>query len=111
MSARHERHECDTNDTSATQVRRECYTNDTSAGRVKNFDFDNDSSENIFSHSYINYITMKDYKERNNFILRTTFWKCLLPMPFEKCTTKAISKGYTSDFSCKCPRTFPHSYS
>ena len=57
MSARHERHKCDTNDTSATQVRRECYTNDTSVARVKNVDFDNDSSENIFSHSYINYIT------------------------------------------------------
>ena len=56
MSARHER-QCDTNDTSATQVRRECYTNDTSVARVKNVDFDNDSSENIFSHSYINYIT------------------------------------------------------
>ena len=34
---------------------------------------------------------MKDYKERNNFILRTTFWKCIVLMPqnaFEKCSTK-----------------------
>ena len=23
---------------------------------------------------------VKDYKERNNFILRTTFWKCLVPL-------------------------------
>ena len=58
-SARHERHECDTSDTSktgATRVRHECHTNDTSATRVKNFDFDNDSSKNIFSHSYIYYM-------------------------------------------------------
>ena len=24
---------------------------------------------------------MKDYKERKDFILRTTFWKCFVPMP------------------------------
>ena len=41
-SARHERHECQTNDASAT--------------RVKNFDFDNATSENIFSHPYVSYI-------------------------------------------------------
>ena len=70
-SARHERHECDTNDTSATRVRlqrhkcetttrvlhkpHECYTNDTSATRVKIFDFDNDKVENIFSQPYSSY--------------------------------------------------------
>ena len=33
---------------------------------------------------------MKDYKERNNFILTTTFWKYLVPIPkaFKKCTKK-----------------------
>ena len=41
-SARHGRHECDTNGTSAT--------------RVRNFDFDNGKSENIFSHPYISYM-------------------------------------------------------
>ena len=40
--ARYERHECDTNDTSATQM--------------KNFDFDNNTSKNIFSHPYIYYM-------------------------------------------------------
>ena len=40
--ARHERHECDTNDTSETQV--------------KNFDFDNNTSENVFSCPYISYM-------------------------------------------------------
>ena len=47
MSARHERHECDT---SATRGRHECYTNDTSATRMKSFDFDKDTGKNIFSH-------------------------------------------------------------
>ena len=42
MSARHERHEC--------------YTNDMSATRVKNFDFDDDTSKNIFSQPYIYYM-------------------------------------------------------
>ena len=52
-SARHKRHECDTN---ATRVRYECYTNDTSATWVKNFDFDDYTSKNIFSHPYIYYM-------------------------------------------------------
>ena len=33
---------------------------------------------------------MKDHKERDSFILRTNFWKCLVPSQnaFEKYTTK-----------------------
>ena len=38
----HERHKCETSDTSAT--------------RVNNFNFDNDTSEGIFSDPYISYI-------------------------------------------------------
>ena len=40
---------------------------------------------------------MKDYKERNNFILSTTFENASFPCQntFEKCTTKALSKSYT----------------
>ena len=63
---------------------------------------------------------MKDYKEKNNLILRTNFWKCLVPMPKCVCQSatqklnflmaKVISKSYTQDCSCKCPRTLPHSY-
>ena len=55
-SARHERHKCTTNVTSATRVRhkrheltpvwQECYTNDRSATRARNFDFDNGTSKN-----------------------------------------------------------------
>ena len=66
---------------------------------------------------------MKDYKEKNNFILRTTFRKCLVPMP--KCNfatlkseprklkfvmAKAVSKSYTLDCTYKCPCTFSRSY-
>ena len=46
-------------DTSATRVRHErheCSTKVTSATQVKNFDFDNETSENIFSHPYISYM-------------------------------------------------------
>ena len=43
-----------------------------------------------FSHPYINYMANKDYKQTDNFIPRTTFWKCLFPCQnaFEKCITK-----------------------
>ena len=73
-------------DTSVTRVRHKqhgCEMNDTIVTRVKNFDFDNDTSENIFSHPYTSYMAnerMKDYKERNNFILRSAK-DYLLEMP------------------------------
>ena len=70
---RHERHKCETSDTSdtiATWVPRECHTNDASATRVKNFDFDNDTSEKKFSHIKLAIEQMKDYNEKNNFILQ-----------------------------------------
>ena len=57
---------------------------------------------------------MKDYKERNNFILRTTLLPC--QSDFQKCTTKtefcddkSYIKIYTLDCSCKCYCTFPRS--
>ena len=68
--ALHERSERDTIATQMTRVQK----------RVKNFDFDNDMSENIFSHPYISYMANQRL-ERNTFILRTTFWKYLVPMP------------------------------
>ena len=90
---RDERHECDTSDTSATQVRHECYTNNASATQVKNFDFDNDTNKTYFHfHTSIFAIwQVKDYKERNNFIRRTTFWKRLFPMP--KCVSQVHQKN------------------
>ena len=56
--------------TRATRVRQQCYANETNATQVKNFDFDKDTSENIFPHSYVSYIAMKNCKERSNFILK-----------------------------------------
>ena len=63
---------------------------------------------------------MNDYKERNNFILRTNFWiippslaKMRLKTAAQKLDfvmTKALPKSYTLDCSCKCSSTFPHSY-
>ena len=47
-------------------MRHECYTNDTSATRVKNFDFQNETRENIFSHPMLAIWKMKDYKERHH---------------------------------------------
>ena len=84
----------DMSDASATQVWHECYTNDTSATQVKNFDFDNDTSKNIFLHPYIYYMASEDYKLRENFILKTTFWKCLVPTV--KCIWKVHHKNQTS---------------
>ena len=79
-STRHERNECD-----------KCATRTT---RVKIFDLIT-TQVKTFSHPYIFTAIwqMKDYKERNNFILRTTFWKCLVPMP--KCVWKVYHKNWT----------------
>ena len=119
-SARHERHECDTSDTSVTQVRYECYTNDTSATRVKNFDFDNDTGKNIFSHPYIYYMASERLQgeeqfHTKNYLLEMSRFHAKMrlksaPQKLNFLMAKAISKSCTLDCSCKCPCTFPHSY-
>ena len=91
-------HECQTR---ATRVRHEWDTSDTSVTRVllerhewKFFDFHNNTSENIFSHPYSSYMANERlHKERNNFIRRTTFWKCIFPMPI--CIWKVHLKDWT----------------
>ena len=79
------RHEWDKSKSSATEVRHKCYTNDTTAAQVNNFEFYNDTNKNIISHAYIYFMAkikeIKDHKDKNNFIVRTTFWKCFVPMP------------------------------
>ena len=94
IRVQHEQHKCDTSGTRitqvwhqcyttnmrATRVRNECYTNDTSATWLKNLNFDSEAFENIFYTTILAIWLMKDYKETNNFILRTTFWKCIVPM-------------------------------
>ena len=127
-SARHERHECDTNDTSATRVTHdwntsatrvthECNTSDTSATRVKNFDFDNETSENIFSHPYISYIANEILQGKKQFHsksylleMRRSHTKMRLksaPQKLKIVIATDISKNYTLDCSCKCPLRFP----
>ena len=97
MSARQERHECDTSATQATRVwheRRdsdtsetiarhywdtsdtsaarvqECDTNDTSVIGVKNFDFENGTKGNIFSHPHISYVTNETLQGEEDFYFK-----------------------------------------
>ena len=87
-SARQERYEGDTSDTSPTWVqdkcdtsarpaRHECYAKDTNATRVKNFDFDNDTSENIFSRPGISYMAYERLQGEKRFHSKN----CLLEVP------------------------------
>ena len=75
------RHDCDMREAGATQMGLDCDKNGKIATQVKNFDFDYKTSENIFSHPIFARWKMEDGKERINFILRHTFWKCFIPMP------------------------------
>ena len=61
------RHKCDTSATRTTRVQHECYRTNTSETRVKDFDFDNDTSKNIFSHSYIYYMTSERLQREEQF--------------------------------------------
>ena len=99
-------------------MRHECYTNNTSATRVKKFDFDN-NSENLFSHLCISYIENERLKGEEqfhckNFLLemprsnaRIRFKSALQKLNFVM--AKAISKCNSLDCSCKCPCTLQHS--
>ena len=98
-SARHERHECDTWNTSAIQVRRECNANDTSATRMTRVPHEwkilillTTRVKTYFHTPVFTIWQVKDYKERNNFIRKTTFWKCLVSMP--KCVLIAHHKNW-----------------
>ena len=95
---RHEKPKCSTSKTRKTRVRHECYTNDTSATRVRH---ECDTSEKLLilitarvkTYFHIHIFTIwqvKDYKEKNNFILSTTFRNASFPCQneFEKCTTE-----------------------
>ena len=102
MSARHERHEYDTSDVSPAWVqhehnewnvnvahvlyeRYEWAASATQTARVRHewkvFILVTTRVKTYFHTPILAIWDMKDYKERNNFILRTTFWKCLISMP------------------------------
>ena len=119
-------HECDTSDTSETRttaLQHKCGTSATRTIRVRHerkILILITTRVKTYFHTLIFTIwQVSNYKERNNFILGTTYWKCLVPCQnaFKKSTTKtklfngkAISKSCKLDCSCKCPRTFVHSY-
>ena len=78
----------DTSDTSATpttRMRHDCNTSDTRATRVqyewKNLILTMAEVEAYFHNPIFTIWQVKDYKERNNFILGTTFSKYIVPMP------------------------------
>ena len=101
-------------------MRHECYTNDTSATRVKNFDFDNDTGINIFSHPYIYYMASERLQgeeqfHTKNYLLEMSRFHAKMrlksaPQKLNFLMAKAISKSCTPDCSCKCPCTSLHSY-
>ena len=134
-SARHERHECDTSDTSvtiATQVRNDWGTSDTTATRV----YTNNTSETRLLHE--RHASVTRVKNFDYFDIFTPLyllygkWKITrrgtISLPLEMpCShvkmrlksapqklnflmANAISKTYALDCSCKCPCTFLYSY-
>ena len=104
-SARHKLHECITSDTNATQVtqiqhkQHECNTRATRVlhkrheCNTRTLILTTTRIKTYFHSPTFTIWQVKDYKERNNFILRTTFWKCLVPMP--KCVWKVHHKNWT----------------
>ena len=79
----HEWHECDTSATRTTQVRHEWKILILIMTRVKTY----------FHTPTFTIWQVKDYKERNSLILRTTFWENLAPM--SKCVWKMLHKNWT----------------
>ena len=86
--ARHQRHEWDTSDTNATRVlqeRHECDTSATWTTRArqewKSLILITTRVKTYFHTLILTIWQVKDYKERNNFILRTNFGKCLVSTP------------------------------
>ena len=112
------RHESNTSAIRVLHERLEC---DTSATRVKKFGFDNNTCDDIFSYPYISYMANERLQREEqfhskNYLLRMSrsHAKMRLKSALQKLNfvmAKAISKGFTLDCSCKCPCTFPHSYS
>ena len=95
------RHECNTIYTNATRARHEQYECDMSAKRVlhkqhqcnrsaartswewhekKNLILIVTRAKTYFHLPKFTIWQIKDYKKRNNFIVKTVFWKCLVPI-------------------------------
>ena len=97
-----------------------CLVKLTSTTRVKIFDFDNDTNENIFSHPYICYMASERLQGEEQFHSKNSFLEMphshakmrlkSAPQKLNFVMAKAISKSYTLDCSCTCPRTFRIGY-
>ena len=95
-STRHERHEC----AWATRMQHECDMNnmsETQTTRVQHkrkfLILITTRVKTFFQTPVLAIWQMKYYNERNNVILRTTFWKCVVPMT--KCVWKVHHKNWT----------------
>ena len=116
----HEHYEYDTSETRATRVQHKCDTSATRTTRVwhewKTLILITTPVKTYFHTSTFTTWQVKDYKERSNFILRTTFWKHLRSMPkmhlkiarqkLSFLMAKGISKSYTLD--CRCHLMLMH---
>ena len=87
------RHECDTSASWRTRVRHECYMNSRVRHEWKILIIITTRVKTYFHTPIFTMWQVKDYKERDNFILRTTFWKWLVSMP--KCVWKVHHKNWT----------------
>ena len=78
---------------------------------MKNFDFDNDTSKNIFSHPYIYYMANERRQGEEQFHFKNYHLEMPrfhakmrlknAPQKLNFLMTKAMSKNYTLDCSCK----------
>ena len=94
--------------------------NDKNATRVKNFDFDNDTGKNIFSHPYTYYMASETLHGEEQFHTKNYLWEMSrfhakmrlksVPQKLNFLMANTISKRCILHCSCKCPCTFPHSY-
>ena len=113
-SARNERQECDTSDTTATQVRHDWYERNTRPTRMLHEQHEYNTiatrtirvrhkweililiTTRVKTYFYTPILTIwqvKDYNERNNFILRTNFFGNAL-FPCQKCVWKVHHKNW-----------------
>ena len=72
-SATQARRECDTSAMRKTSVRQECYKNDTSTTRVEILILVTTRVKTYICIPILTLWQVKNYKERNNFILKTAF--------------------------------------
>ena len=125
-SARHERHERDTNETSATRVLHERHECDTSATRTTQVRHEWKvlilivTRVKTFLHPYIYYVASERLQgeeqfRSKNYLLEMPCFHAKMrlksaPQKLDFLMTKTISKSCTLDCSCKCHCTFPHSF-